>query len=40
MSTVHDYLRHGYDTESIIEALPGLTGEDVDEARRLLAATG
>jgi DNA-binding transcriptional MerR regulator len=40
LSTVHDYLRHGYDTEAIIEALPGLTGEDVDEARRLLAATG
>jgi DNA-binding transcriptional MerR regulator len=40
LSTVHDYLRHGYDTEAIIEALPGLTGEDVDEARRLLAVTG
>jgi DNA-binding transcriptional MerR regulator len=40
LSTVHDYLRHGYDTEAIIEALPGLTGEDVNEARRLLAATG
>lgn len=40
VSTVHDYLRNGYDTDAIIEALPGLTGEDVDEARRLLTATG
>lgn len=40
LSTVHDYLRHGYDTEAIIEAFPGLTGEDVDEARRLLTAAG
>jgi DNA-binding transcriptional MerR regulator len=40
LSTVHDYLRHGYDTNAIIEAFPGLTGEDVDEARRLLTATG
>jgi DNA-binding transcriptional MerR regulator len=40
VSTVLDYLRHGYDAPAIIEALPGLTAEDVDEARRLLAAAG
>jgi DNA-binding transcriptional MerR regulator len=40
VSTVQDYLRHGYDTEAILEAFPDLKAADVDEASRLLAAAG
>jgi DNA-binding transcriptional MerR regulator len=40
VSTVQDYLRHGYGTEAILEAFPDLQPVDVDEARRLLAAAG
>jgi DNA-binding transcriptional MerR regulator len=38
VSTVQDYLRHGYGTEAILEAFPDLQPVDIDEARRLLAA--
>lgn len=40
VSTVQDYLRHGYDTASILKAFPDLLDADIDEARRQLAATG
>jgi DNA-binding transcriptional MerR regulator len=40
VSTVQDYLRHGYQTEAILEAFPDLKPADVDEARRLLAVAG
>jgi DNA-binding transcriptional MerR regulator len=40
VSTVQDYLRHGYDTEAILEAFPDLKAADVDEASRLLTAAG
>lgn len=40
VSTVQDYLRHGYGTEAILEAFPDLKAADVDEASRLLAAAG
>lgn len=40
VSTVQDYLRHGYDTDAILEAFPDLKPADVDEASRLLAAAG
>lgn len=40
VSTVQDYLRHGYDTEAILEAFPDLKAVDVDEASRLLTAAG
>ncbi|HEY5987371.1 MAG TPA: DUF433 domain-containing protein [Streptosporangiaceae bacterium] len=40
VSTVQDYLRKGFDTAAILEAFPDLDSADVDEARRLLAATG
>jgi uncharacterized protein (DUF433 family) len=40
VSTVQDYLRHGYGTEAILEAFPDLRPADVVEARRLLATTG
>jgi uncharacterized protein (DUF433 family) len=40
VSTVQDYLRHGYDTDAILEAFPDLSAADVAEASRLLAAAG
>jgi DNA-binding transcriptional MerR regulator len=40
VSTVQDYLWHGFSTESILEAFPELRAPDVDEARRLLATAG
>jgi DNA-binding transcriptional MerR regulator len=40
VSTVQDYLQHGYKTGAILEAFPDLKAADVDEARRLLAAAG
>lgn len=40
VSTVQDYLRQGFSTESILEAFPDLQAADVDKARRLLAAAG
>lgn len=40
VSTVQDYLLHGYRTESILEAFPDLEAADVDTARQLLAAVG
>ena len=40
VSTVQDYLRHGYDTEAILEAFADLKAADVDEASRLLTAAG
>jgi DNA-binding transcriptional MerR regulator len=40
VSTVQDYLRHGYDTDAILEAFPDLKPADVAEASRLLAAAG
>jgi DNA-binding transcriptional MerR regulator len=40
VSTVQDYLRHGFAEEAILEAFPDLRPADVDEARRLLTAAG
>jgi DNA-binding transcriptional MerR regulator len=40
VSTVQDYLRHGYETGAILEAFPDLSVADVAEASRLLAAAG
>jgi DNA-binding transcriptional MerR regulator len=40
VSTVQDYLRHGYETGAILEAFPDLSAADVAEASRLLAAAG
>jgi DNA-binding transcriptional MerR regulator len=40
LSTVQDYLRHGYDTDAILKAFPDLSAADVAEASRLLAAAG
>jgi DNA-binding transcriptional MerR regulator len=40
VSTVQDYLRHGYDTDAILDAFPDLSAADVAEASRLLAAAG
>jgi DNA-binding transcriptional MerR regulator len=40
VSTVQDYLRHGYDTDAILTAFPDLKAADVAEASRLLAAAG
>jgi DNA-binding transcriptional MerR regulator len=40
VSTVQDYLLHGYDTAAILAAFPDLKAADVDEARRLLAPAG
>jgi uncharacterized protein (DUF433 family) len=37
---VQRYLRHGYGTGAILAAFPDLRREDVEEARRLLAAVG
>ena len=40
VATVQRYLRHGYETGAILAAFPDLRREDVDEARRRLAAVG
>lgn len=40
VSTVQDYLRHGYGTAAILEAFPDLKAADVDTARQLTAAAG
>lgn len=40
VSTVQDYLQHGYETDAILEAFPDLKAADVDKARQLLAAAG
>jgi DNA-binding transcriptional MerR regulator len=40
VSTVQDYLRHGFDTNAILKAFPDLKASDVDEASRLLATAG
>ncbi len=40
VATVQNYLRHGYGTEAILAAFPGLAAADVEEARRLLAVAG
>jgi DNA-binding transcriptional MerR regulator len=40
VSTVQDYLRHGYGTDAILDAFPDLTSADVEQARHLLAAAG
>jgi DNA-binding transcriptional MerR regulator len=40
VSTVQDYLQHGYETNAILEAFPDLKAADVDKARQLLAAAG
>jgi uncharacterized protein (DUF433 family) len=36
VATVQRYLRQGYRTEAILEALPDLSVADVEEARRQL----
>lgn len=40
VSTVQEYLRHGYGTDAILEAFPDLSAVDVAEASRLLTAAG
>ena len=40
VSTVQDYLRHGYTTEAILEAFPDLERKDIDTACELLTAAG
>jgi DNA-binding transcriptional MerR regulator len=40
VSTVQEYLRHGYGTAAILEAFPDLSAADVEEARRRLAVAG
>ena len=40
VATVQRYLQQGYETGAILEAFPDLKAEDVDEARRQLAAVG
>jgi DNA-binding transcriptional MerR regulator/uncharacterized protein (DUF433 family) len=40
VSTVQDYLQHGFDAGAILQAFPDLSTADIDEARRLLAAAG
>jgi DNA-binding transcriptional MerR regulator len=40
VATVQRYLQQGYETNAILEAFPDLRMEDVDEARRQLAAVG
>jgi uncharacterized protein (DUF433 family) len=38
VATVQRYLQQAYGTDAILEAFPDLRMEDVDEARRQLAA--
>ena len=40
VSTVQDYLQHGFGADAILRAFPDLGAADIDEARRLLAAAG
>ena len=40
VATVQRYLQQGYQTDAILQAFPDLKVEDVDEARRQLAAVG
>jgi DNA-binding transcriptional MerR regulator len=40
VSTVQDYLQHGFDADAILRAFPDLGAADIDAARRLLAAAG
>jgi DNA-binding transcriptional MerR regulator len=40
VSTVQEYLEHGYGTDAILEAFPDLKAADVDKARQLMAAAG
>jgi uncharacterized protein (DUF433 family) len=40
VSTVQRYLQQGYEASAILEAFPDLRVEDVDEAKRQLAAIG
>jgi DNA-binding transcriptional MerR regulator len=40
VSTVQDYLRHGYGAQAILDAFPDLQPADIEEASRLLAAAG
>lgn len=40
VSTVQGYLRHGFDTTAILNALPGLDAADVRVAERMLAPAG
>jgi uncharacterized protein (DUF433 family) len=40
VATVQRYLEQGYQASAILEAFPDLSAEDIDEARRLLAAAG
>jgi DNA-binding transcriptional MerR regulator len=40
VATVQRYLQQGYQTDAILQAFPDLNVEDVDEARRQLAAAG
>jgi DNA-binding transcriptional MerR regulator len=40
VATVQRYLQHGHGTGAILAAFPDLRAEDVDEARRRLAAVG
>jgi len=40
VSTVQEYLRHGFDADAILRAFPDLGTADIDEARRLLAVAG
>jgi DNA-binding transcriptional MerR regulator len=40
VATVQRYLEQGYQAGAILEAFPDLSAEDIDEARRLLAAAG
>jgi DNA-binding transcriptional MerR regulator len=40
VATVQRYLQQGYETDVILNAFPDLRVEDVDEARRQLAAVG
>jgi DNA-binding transcriptional MerR regulator len=40
VATVQRYLQQGYETSAILEAFPDLKVEDIDEAKRQLAAVG
>jgi DNA-binding transcriptional MerR regulator len=40
VSTVQDYLRHGFGTEAIQKAFPDLAIQDIEEAQRLISAAG
>ncbi len=40
VSTVQDYLQHGFEADAILQAFPDLSAAPIDEARRLLAVAG